>query len=366
MSPGARAAGGGPEALARVEALLGDGDGDGGGAAAAEGGPAELLAAHRLVAARLLEALGDARGEAGLHRLACRIVEEGLLPRLEAAERTHAALVRLGELGPVSAILAAAPREAAAAVGLDRVVLSRVQDGALVAEGLHDDDAVGATLARLQAAPVPLEYPLVEGELLRRRRALLVTAGGGEPRGAYAEVMGWRAYVIAPILLEGRVIGFFHGDRDAAPVRSLDRDALARFAEGFAQIAERAILRRRLRVQRQEMRQVAAWADARTSDLSDRAVDLVSDRDPEEDPVPGAATADSALRDLLTRRELEVLELMVKGDTNAGIARELVVSEGTVKFHVKNILRKLHAANRAEATSRYLRLTLRRGEGPGR
>jgi DNA-binding NarL/FixJ family response regulator len=42
----------------------------------------------------------------------------------------------------------------------------------------------------------------------------------------------------------------------------------------------------------------------------------------------------------------------------------LVVSEGTVKFHVKNILRKLHASNRAEATSRYLRLTLRRGDAP--
>jgi DNA-binding NarL/FixJ family response regulator len=39
---------------------------------------------------------------------------------------------------------------------------------------------------------------------------------------------------------------------------------------------------------------------------------------------------------------------------------------GTVKFHVKNILRKLHASNRAEATSRYLRLTLNRpGKGRG-
>ena len=53
---------------------------------------------------------------------------------------------------------------------------------------------------------------------------------------------------------------------------------------------------------------------------------------------------------------------MVKGETNADIARALVVSEGTVKFHVKNILRKLHASNRAEATSRYLRLSLRQGE----
>jgi DNA-binding NarL/FixJ family response regulator len=115
------------------------------------------------------------------------------------------------------------------------------------------------------------------------------------------------------------------------------------------------------------MRQVASWADARTSELSDRAVTLATDREPagEEGGLPRAAAgADSALRDLLTRRELDVLELMVKGETNAGIARGLVVSEGTVKFHVKNILRKLHASNRAEATSRYLRLTLRRGDGP--
>ncbi len=70
------------------------------------------------------------------------------------------------------------------------------------------------------------------------------------------------------------------------------------------------------------------------------------------------------LRELsrLTDRELEVLRLMVQGRTNADIAREFVVSQGTVKFHVKNILRKLHAANRAEATSRYLRLTMRHEE----
>jgi DNA-binding NarL/FixJ family response regulator len=68
----------------------------------------------------------------------------------------------------------------------------------------------------------------------------------------------------------------------------------------------------------------------------------------------------TGLRDLLTRREIDVLELMVRGDTNAAIARDLVLSVGTVKFHVKNILRKLNAANRAEATSRYLRMTLKR------
>jgi len=52
-----------------------------------------------------------------------------------------------------------------------------------------------------------------------------------------------------------------------------------------------------------------------------------------------------------------VLRLMARGDSNKAIATELVVSEGTVKFHVKNILRKLSAANRVEAASRYMQLT---------
>ncbi|MBN9792197.1 hypothetical protein DMP17_26895 [Pseudonocardia sp. TMWB2A] len=57
----------------------------------------------------------------------------------------------------------------------------------------------------------------------------------------------------------------------------------------------------------------------------------------------------------LTRREVEVLRLMATGDTNARIASRLVISEGTVKSHVKHILRKLGAANRAEAVSHWLR-----------
>ena len=57
---------------------------------------------------------------------------------------------------------------------------------------------------------------------------------------------------------------------------------------------------------------------------------------------------------VLTAREHEVLQLMATGDTNARIATRLVVSEGTVKTHVKSILRKLAAANRAEAVCRWL------------
>jgi DNA-binding NarL/FixJ family response regulator len=54
----------------------------------------------------------------------------------------------------------------------------------------------------------------------------------------------------------------------------------------------------------------------------------------------------------LTARELEILKLASQGHTNSRIARELVVTEQTVKFHLSNTYRKLGVANRTEA-SRY-------------
>ncbi|MEM8931377.1 MAG: response regulator transcription factor [Acidobacteriota bacterium] len=60
--------------------------------------------------------------------------------------------------------------------------------------------------------------------------------------------------------------------------------------------------------------------------------------------------------DALTARELEVLETMVEGvTTNRALAKHLGVSENTVKFHVRNILDKLHLHNRAQVVSYALR-----------
>ena len=53
----------------------------------------------------------------------------------------------------------------------------------------------------------------------------------------------------------------------------------------------------------------------------------------------------------LTPREREVLALMVEGLHNPEIAKRLVVSRSTVKFHVSNILSKLRASSRAEAVA---------------
>jgi DNA-binding NarL/FixJ family response regulator len=66
--------------------------------------------------------------------------------------------------------------------------------------------------------------------------------------------------------------------------------------------------------------------------------------------------------DALTDREREVLELMVEGVvSNRKLAKRLDLSENTIKFHVRNILDKLHLHNRAEAVGYALRKKLDSG-----
>lgn len=57
----------------------------------------------------------------------------------------------------------------------------------------------------------------------------------------------------------------------------------------------------------------------------------------------------------LTERELEVLELIVQGYSNAAIAEKLYITVGTVKTHVRNILNKLSADDRTQAAVLALR-----------
>jgi len=55
------------------------------------------------------------------------------------------------------------------------------------------------------------------------------------------------------------------------------------------------------------------------------------------------------VRDELTPREIEVLKLVVEGDSNKEIAAKLGIQENTVKIHLRNILEKLHLQNRLQA-----------------
>jgi two-component system nitrate/nitrite response regulator NarP len=72
--------------------------------------------------------------------------------------------------------------------------------------------------------------------------------------------------------------------------------------------------------------------------------------------VPPVPSDDRRLADALTPREREILGLVARGLSNRAIASRLTLGEGTVKYHVKNILRKLQARSRTQAVSRYMRL----------
>ncbi|MCL4869874.1 MAG: response regulator transcription factor [Anaerolineae bacterium] len=70
-------------------------------------------------------------------------------------------------------------------------------------------------------------------------------------------------------------------------------------------------------------------------------------------PNPGAD--DSLLSESLTNREQQVLQLLAEGLPNKNIARQLNISEHTVKFHVNAIMTKLGAQSRTEAVVRATR-----------
>ena len=70
---------------------------------------------------------------------------------------------------------------------------------------------------------------------------------------------------------------------------------------------------------------------------------------PEVTDAPVASQKEATPGSDLTQRERELLALMARGQSNQQISNELTIAMPTVKFHVTNILAKLHADNRTEA-----------------
>lgn len=303
--------------------------------------------------------------EAALDRLRHRF--EG---RFDALDRVQAAIAELRDITVPSTMLARAPAALCDASRFERAIVSLVRGGSMIAEAVHftsEHDGSREVLEQLRAHPVALEHPLIETELMRRRRATIVVDAHVHARvdRRLTELMGWRAYAAAPIVVGSQVIGVIHADRGREnPLDVLDRDVLWEFTSGLAQAYETASLWRTLRREREQMRQFLEWLNARSGALTDAPITLagaeqpaLTPPEPLDQPLPPAGRDDRMVFEgLLTRRELDVLRLLAEGRTNKAIADTLVISPGTVKFHTGSILRKLHAANRAEAVSRYLRL----------
>jgi two-component system, NarL family, response regulator LiaR len=85
---------------------------------------------------------------------------------------------------------------------------------------------------------------------------------------------------------------------------------------------------------------------------------LVGERGPVGPTARREGRPPAPLREPLTDREIEVLRLMAQGQTNPVIARNLLVSVGTVKAHVQHIIAKMGVSDRTQASVRAAELGL--------
>jgi DNA-binding CsgD family transcriptional regulator len=276
-----------------------------------------------------------------------RIRREEDIRRSTALTSVRTALNRFQDTRSVSDLITAAPG-AVCALGFDRAIFSRIYEAMWVTETVHieGDDAWAQEILRAgQENPEALTPRLHETEIVRRRRSILVHNAQEQPRvhRAVAESSKSRTYIASPVMPRNQVVGFLHADRffHPGPLDEFDRDLLAVFSDGFGYALERAILQDKLAQLREALVEHA-----------DGFTDLVRESGAHQRKL--AHPAPAAPESSLTRREAEILAHMADGHTNGRIAAKLVISEGTVKSHVKHILRKLGAANRAEAVSIWL------------
>jgi DNA-binding CsgD family transcriptional regulator len=284
-----------------------------------------------------------ARVLAELQQLERELIEQRYVRRADGLERAGEAVRRLGEIGSPAGVIARAAEELGRSSSFEHVVVSRIEGGRLRPVAMWPDGPL--------PGPMELGYPLVEDEVAQRHEAVLVAVADSGRRAlpALVESFGWEAYVVAAIALEGKIVGLLHADRSGSPpLDDLDVELAALYADGLGLAFERAVLRDKLQRQRRQLGSAARWINGQSLRLAGNG-DAPRGAD-------GPAGDGAPLAEVLTPRELEVLRLIARGLSNRAIASALVIGEGTVKYHVKNVLRKLQARSRTEAVSRYMRL----------
>lgn len=264
-----------------------------------------------------------------------------------------AALSDLRGLERADTVVGSGLRALIAHCGFARASLYAVMPGRLRVLGTHGPGDLPT---------VDSEIPIPSGdvaEALRRQTALIATRSSAnliDQTGAGA--------ALAPVAPGGAAIALLVADRpcDGRPLDRRDRDMLRAFAEGFGFAVHSAAVQERLVAQRRHFQRLTMTGEAIMTELCEEPVTLAAPVDHEWAALPmhAAGTIGSDQRPgrdpLLSARELEVLGLITEGARNREIAARLCLSEDTVKSHVRRILRKLHATNRAEAVSRYHRL----------
>lgn len=289
---------------------------------------------------------------------------------MRALESVRLGLAGLRAAGSPLQLLQRAATELVVSCGFERALITRISAPAtLVPTAWHADPDPADLDRRLtlwREHPPGANHLVFEGELIRRRRAGIVRDAQTNPL-TYKPIMtalGCESYVAAPLTPAAQVQGMMHADRPSAGVDEVDRAVLGAFAEGLSLALERATIAERIGSHEQRLRGLLGQADGLLETLVDGTFDLVVPTPDGGEPVhatsarrePVSMGVPMGILSQLTRREIEVLDMMSSGATNAAIGGALIISEVTVKSHVQHILRKLQAANRAEAAARYVRL----------
>ncbi|QKT08826.1 GAF domain-containing protein [Gordonia sp. X0973] len=264
--------------------------------------------------------------------------------RLKDVQRALTTLSTARDLGELHQRVA----EELCTLGFDRGAVSTIDDGRWDYHTMfiEKDPALAQELVDIGQAHRPvIENRLVESDILSQGRTVLVYDVQNNPRvhKDLVRVSNCRSYAGAPVRVDGKIVGMLHGDiyYGDREVDEIDGAALGLFADGVGHAMARVALRNRLANVRAEL-------------------DRLDELTPAPAPV-AVATARPAsapikeLTDPLSRREVEVVELLASGATNRIIASRLCISEGTVKTHISHILRKIDVGNRAEAVAYWLR-----------
>ncbi len=304
---------------------------------------------------------------AELHSLWYEIQQDLLTRQIGMMDGVREALHRLRSAETMPQIIDRVAVEACRSCGVDRCVLMVLRDGRLLPDGVHfgrDPSGQEQWTAYVRAHAPEIDPRDPEVQLLRRHAAILVSdPASSRGIGDVADAAQSTGYVGAPVMVGGSLIGALFADRTFSDetVDLVARDVIGLFAEGFGYALERTMLLGRLRDQIGKVQEMMAEANTTIDEMFEAGMSMQRDESTGEVDIVGRgpvmpSSDASRLMGLLTRRELEVIDLMARGASNPEIANELVISEHTVKSHVKHILNKTRAHNRVQAVSCYMRL----------
>ncbi|WP_019877538.1 helix-turn-helix transcriptional regulator [Sporichthya polymorpha] len=296
-------------------------------------------------------------------RLRAHLIESTVQRRFATLPRIHESLSRLRRIADVRHLLEAAAEELARCCDFDRTVISRRRGSTWQAAAIWispevDPRVAAETRAYLTRQWIPLRPGTLESDLVHRRTAAVISATDPRVDRDLVAATYSSAYVASPVMPSGEVIGFLQVDCSLGRrvLTEVDRDNLWTFAEGFGLIFEHVARLERLQAQRERVHSAFATAEQELAALNSAELMLVGRELESLGVTSGAETASDAPSDTpLSRREREVMELIVTGAGNLEIAERLFLSEATVKAHATRIYRKLGATGRADAVARYLR-----------